>query len=203
MIRKAFGKVVLPTEISAFERQWNYDASYLREIIDVSPRAAWRFSSAARLGNYRRDVPIDALFAAGITAVRSEDCGPCTQLATAMAERRGVGPEILRAILKDDVAAMPDDAALAWRFTKACLAHDPAADDYRAVILERWGPRAVVTLAFAMTTARIYPTVKYAMGHGKACTRIVVGGAPVAIGRQVTSRPWNLTSNQSHASRSA
>jgi hypothetical protein len=103
-----------------------------------------------------------------------------------MAERQGVRPEILRAILKDDVAAMSDDAALAWRFTKAVLAHDVAADDYRAVILERWGPRAVVSLAFAITTARIYPTVKYAMGHGKACTRVVVGGVPVAIDRRLS-----------------
>jgi hypothetical protein len=189
--------------ISAFERQWNYDASYLREIIEASPRAAWYFLRATRLGNYRRDVPIEALFAAGITAVRSEDCGPCTQLGTAMAERQGVRPEILRAILKDDTAAMSDDAALAWRFTKAILAHDEAADDYRAVILERWGPRALVTLAFAITTARIYPTVKYAMGHGKACTRVVVGGAPVAIGRELTSTPWGATSRPSHGSRSA
>jgi hypothetical protein len=92
----------------------------------------------------------------------------------------GVRPEILRAILKDDVTAMPDDVALAWRFTKATLARDlTAADDYRAVILERWGPRAVVSLAFAITAARIYPTVKYALGHGKACTRVVVGGMPL------------------------
>ena len=190
--------------VSSFERQWNYDASYLREMIEASPRAAWRFLQATRLGNYRRDVPIEALVAAGITAVRSEDCGPCTQLGTAMAERQGVRPEILRAILKDDVAAMPDDVALAWRFTKAILAHDASsADDYRAVILERWGPRAVVSLAFAITTARIYPTVKYAMGHGKACTRVVVGGAPVAIDRKLTSTLWGSTPRQSHGSRSA
>ena len=186
---------------SAFERQWGYDAGYLREIIDASPRAAWRFLHATRLGNYRRDVPIEALFAAAITAVRSEDCGPCTQLGTAMAERQGVSPEVLRAVLEDDAAAMPDDVALAWRFTKALLAHDAAADDYRAVILERWGPRAVVSLAFAITTARIYPTVKYAMGHGKACTRVVVGGAPVAIDRTLTSKAWGLPPK--HASRSA
>jgi hypothetical protein len=124
------------------------------------------------------------LVAAGITTVRSEDCGPCTQLATVMAERQGVRPEILRAILKEDVAAMPDDVALAWRFTKATLAHEASADDYRAVILERWGPRAVVSLAFAITTARIYPTVKYAMGHGKACTRVVIGGAPLTMAHQ-------------------
>jgi hypothetical protein len=170
--------------VGRFERQWKYDASYLREIVDVSPRAAWRFSSAVRLSSYRRDVPLEAWVAAGLTAVRSEDCGPCTQLGTSMAERQGVGPEILRAILQEDVSAMSEDAALAWRFTKAVLAHDAAADDYRAVILERWGPRALVSLAFAITAARIYPTVKYAMGHGKACTRIVVGGAPVAMDRR-------------------
>jgi hypothetical protein len=174
--------------LRAFERKWNYDASYLREMIDVSPRAAWRFMRAARLEHYRRDVPLEALVAAGITTVRSEDCGPCTQLCVAMAERQGVPPETLRAILTDDIAAMPDDALLAWRFAKATLAHDPAADDYRPLILERWGPRAIVSLAFAITTARIYPTVKYAMGHGKACTRLVVGGAPVAITRELASR---------------
>ncbi len=196
-------KWLLLRTIRAFERQWNYDASYLREMTEASPRATWHFLRVGRLGNYRRDVPIEALVAAGITAVRSEDCGPCTQLGTAMAERQGVRPEILRAILKDDVDAMPDDAALAWRFTKAILAHDAAADDYRAVILERWGPRAVVTLALAITKARIYPTVKYAMGHGKACTRVLVGGAPIAIDRELTSTQWRTSPRQSHGSRSA
>jgi hypothetical protein len=189
--------------VGAFERQWNYDASYLREIIDASPRAAWRFMNATRLGTYRRDVPMEALVAAGITAVRSEDCGPCTQLATAKAEQHGVRAEVLRAILQDDPSAMPDDVALAWRFSKAVLAHDAAADDYRAVIVERWGPRAVVSLAFAITTARMYPTVKYAMGHGKMCTRVVVGGAPVAIHREQTPKAAGLSSRQSPASRSA
>ena len=194
---------ILRRTVSGFERQWNYDASYLRDIIDVSPHAAWRFFSAARLGSYRRDVPLDALVAAGITAVRSEDCGPCTQLGIEMAERQGVRAEVLRAILTEDAAAMPDEVALAWRFTKAVLAHDPAADDYRAVIVERWGRRAVVTLAFAITTARIYPTVKYVMGHGKACTRIVVGGTPVAMGRELTSKVWGVPSSRTHARQSA
>ena len=52
-----------------------------------------------------------------ITAVRSEDCGPCTQLAVTMAERQGVSPEILRALLNDDESAMSEEVALAWRFT--------------------------------------------------------------------------------------
>jgi hypothetical protein len=101
------------------------------------------------------------------------------------------------------VAAMPDEVALAWRFTRATLAHDAAADDYRDEIVRRWGPRAVVTLAFAITTARMYPTVKYAMGHGKICSRVIVNGAPVATDRGLTSSQWRLTPGQSHASRAS
>src|SRR5919107_543279 len=157
--------------IGKFERQGTYDASYLHEIIEASPRAAWMFSRAAAIGKYRTDVPVAAWAAAAITAVRHEDCGPCTQLGVSMAERAGVDAKVLRAVLTGDPTAMPDDVALAWRFTRATLDHDPAADQYRKEIVRRWGPRAVISLAFAMVAARTYPTIKYAMGHGKACTR--------------------------------
>ena len=45
MIRWALRKA-----IDKFERDWNYDASYMRDIIDASPRAAWLFSRATALG---------------------------------------------------------------------------------------------------------------------------------------------------------
>jgi hypothetical protein len=176
-------KWMLRKAIDKFERTWNYDASYMRDLIDASPRAAWMFSRAAALGQFRPNVPIEPWFAAGITAVRHEDCGPCTQLGVSMAERAGVSPAVLRAVLTDNLNAMPPDVALAWNFTRATLAHDATADEYREEIVKRWGKRALISLAFAITASRIYPTVKYALGHGKACTRVVVGGAPVTFDR--------------------
>ena len=176
MIRWALHKA-----LGRFERDWNYDASYMHDMVDASPRAAWLFSRATSLGRFRRDIPVEAWCAAGITAVRQEDCGPCTQLGVTMAERAGVDPAVLRAILAEDVSAMPPDVALVWKFTRATLAHDPAADEYRTRIVERWGSRALVSIAFAITASRIYPTAKYALGHGKACTRVVVGGSPVTF----------------------
>jgi hypothetical protein len=174
-------KWLMQRGIAAFEKQWDYDASYLHEMTEVSPRAAWMFSRAAGIGKYRKDVPAAAWAAAAITALRHEDCGPCTQLGVSMAERAGVDPKVLRAVLMEDVGSMPHDVALAWRFTRATIDHDPAADQYRAEIIRMWGPRAVISLAFAMVASRIYPTVKYAMGHGKACTRVVVGGSPIGF----------------------
>jgi len=170
LLRKAIGK---------FEREWQYDAGYMRDIIDASPRAAWLFSRAVAIGQFRRGVPIQPWFAAGITAVRSEDCGPCTQLGVTMAERAGVSPAVLRALLSDNPGAMPPDVRLVWNFTRATLAHEVAADEYREEIVKRWGRLGLVSLAFAITASRIYPTVKYALGHGKACMRVVVDGSPV------------------------
>jgi len=172
-------KWFLRKAIDRFERDWNYDAGYMRDMIATSPRAVWLFSRVTALGRYRRDIPIEPWYAAGITAVRHEDCGPCTQLGVTMAERAGVNPAVLRAVLADNPDAMPQDVRLAWNFTRATLAHDAAADEYREAIVKRWGKRALISLAFTITAARIYPTVKYALGHGKACMRVVVGNTPV------------------------
>jgi hypothetical protein len=98
-----------------------------------------------------------------------------------MAERAGVSLAVLRAVLADDPDDMPPDVALTWKFTHATLAHDPAADEYREAIVKRWGRFALVSLAFTITAARIYPTVKYALGHGRACMSIVVGGTPLLL----------------------
>jgi hypothetical protein len=172
--------------IDKFERTWNYDASYLRDVLDADPRAVLAFSKAAGISAYRKDVPPAVLCAAGIVGVMAEDCGPCTQLAIDMAQRQGVDPAILRAIVTRDITALPFDVALALRFAEASLRHAPTADDLREEVVRRFGQRGLVSLAFALTAARLYPTLKYAMGHGRACTRLTIGGEPQPVLRELT-----------------
>ena len=109
-----------------------------------------------------------------------------------MAERAGVSPAVLRAVLTDNPDAMPPEVALVWKFTRATLAHDAAADECREEIVKLWGRRALVSLAFAITASRMYPTVKYALGHGKSCTRVVVGGSPVVFDHNSLTMPADL-----------
>jgi alkylhydroperoxidase family enzyme len=172
--------------LAKFERTWNYDAGYMREMIDVDPRAVLTFSKVQALTKYRKDIPLAAYCAAGLVAVMAEDCGPCTQLCIDMAEREGVDPAILRAVVARDYTAMPYDVALAVRFTEASLHHAPQADDLREEVVRQFGKRGLISLAFAMVAARTFPTLKYAMGHGKACTRLTVGGETQPVLRAVT-----------------
>jgi len=55
--------------IDTFERDRNYDVSYMRDMIDANPRAAWLFSCVTAPGQFRRDLRIEAWCAAGITTV--------------------------------------------------------------------------------------------------------------------------------------
>ena len=178
-------KWFLRRQIAAFERTWNYDASYIREMIDADPRAMMVFGKVQGLSQYRKDVPLAAYCAAGLVAVMAEDCGPCTQLGIDMAQREGVDAAILRAIVARDYAAMPEEVALAVRFTEATCAA-PEADDLREEVLRRWGKRGLISLAFSMLSARVYPTLKYALGHGRACTRLVIGGEARLVLRELT-----------------
>jgi hypothetical protein len=172
--------------IAKFERTWNYDAGYLRDLLDADPRAMMAFGKVAALSSYQKDVPAAAYCAAGIVGTMTEDCGPCTQLVIDMAQRKGVDPDILRAIVARDFTAIPFEAALAARFAEASLRHAPEADDLREEVVRRFGKRGLVSLAFAMTASRLYPTLKYALGHGRACTRITVGGETRPVLRQLT-----------------
>jgi len=178
-------RAFLRRQTSAFERTWNYDASYMREMIDADPLAMMAFGKIQGLSRYRKDVPLAAYCAAGLIAVMAEDCGPCTQLGIDMAQRHGVDPVILRAVVARDYRAMPEEVALASRFAEATLGHAPEADDLREEIVLRWGKRGLISLAFAIVSARMYPTLKYALGHGQACTRLVIGGETKPVLRNV------------------
>jgi hypothetical protein len=168
--------------LDRFERQWNYDVSYMRYVLAASPGTLAKFSILPSLVD-RRAAPAAALAAAGIAGTVAEDCGPCTQISVDMAAAAGVSPQVLRAILAGDEAGMGDAAALAWRFARASLARDmAAADPLRDEILSRWGEAGLTAIAFSITTARMYPTLKYALGYGKACSKVVVAGEDAPVG---------------------
>jgi hypothetical protein len=171
----------LQRQIAAFERTWNYDAGYMHEVIDVDPRAMMAFGKLQAISGYRKGVPPAAYCAAGIVAVMAEDCGPCTQLAIDMAQQAGVDPAVLRAIVTRDFKVMPGEAVLAVRFTEATLRHAPEADELREEVVRHFGKRGLIALSFAMLAARMYPTLKYALGYGRACTRLAIGGEKVPV----------------------
>jgi hypothetical protein len=169
-------KWLIGRRIRSFGRRYDYDVSYMHELLAQNLGGFMRFAKVAELSAQPGKVPASAWFAAKLVATIAEDCGPCTQLITRMADEAGVPARVVRAIIEGDEAAMDEDARLGWRFARATLAHDMEADGWREEITNRWGASAVVSLALGIATTRMFPTIKYAMGHGHSCQRIRVDG---------------------------
>jgi hypothetical protein len=89
-------------------------------------------------------------------------------------------------VVARDFATMPYEVALAVRFAEKTLRHAPQADDLRDEVLRLWGRRGLVSLSFAITSARLFPTLKYALGHGHACRRLTIGGETRPVLRELT-----------------
>jgi hypothetical protein len=170
--------------LASFQKEFNYDPQYVLDIYEASPKAFFRFSWMSGLSAHREEVSKEAWYAAKLVATLTEDCGPCTQLVATMAEREGVSSTALRSVLAGDEAGMPPDAALGFKFAKAVLQRDIAeADRLRAEVECRWGKKGLVSLALSIAASRVFPAVKYALGHGHACTQINLAGSKVAVDR--------------------
>jgi hypothetical protein len=102
-----------------------------------------------------------------------------------MALSEGVPKSIIRAIVARDFAQMGPDAALGVRLADATLSHEPA-DELRAEALKRFGQQGLISLAYAIASARVYPTVKRVLGHAHTCERVTVAGETVNAARPLT-----------------
>jgi hypothetical protein len=178
----------LHRRLAAFEGHYDYDASYLHRLLKTSRRAFLRFSRATAMGQHRDGVPLEPWFAAKLVAASSEDCGPCTQLGVDFAREAGIPDAVVRAVLRDDTAALPADAAVAVRYARAAIAHSADLPAATQEVVWRWGERGLVSLAFAITGTRLYPMLKYALGEGHACLKVTVGGESVAVARTAPAR---------------
>ncbi len=160
--------------IGAFERRWSYDGSYMHEIVDgAGVGALLPLQALAKVSRYRRGVPASVYYAATVTAAIAADCGSCAQLTVAMAQAAGVPARVLRALAAGDREALEAQERLGYDLARATLARQPA-DDVRAEILERYGRRGLVSLAYGLAAAEAFPIVKYALGHGQACARVSI-----------------------------
>src|SRR5262245_10068670 len=125
---------LIRNRLAAFERKYNYDISYARDILAADRKAFMAFAKLSSLGKYRRDVPKDVRWAAALVGTVAEDCGPCTQLLVAMALEDGATARVLSSVLAGQLASLPDDVHLGVQFARATLAHAPEADPLREEI---------------------------------------------------------------------
>lgn len=168
-------KFVARLYLDRFGDRYDYDTSYLREMLAVSPAAFFRFAGLASLARHREAAPKEAYYAAKLVGALFEDCGPCTQLIVAMAREAGVADSDIVAILDREPDKAGYSAALGYRFADALTRGTGDLEAARDAVRAIWGERGVIDLTFGAQVSRIFPMVKQGLGHAQACFRIQVG----------------------------
>ncbi len=168
--------------LRTFSARYQYDTTYMEELLDHHLAAFLKFSTLNLLSSHRRGIPVAPWYTARIRATVGEDCGPCVQLVCNMALEAGVDPAVVVAVVASDLAALDDEIALVVQFTESALAHNRAADALREQVRQRWGDEGLVSLAMAISTARVYPSIKYVLGHGQICSRVQIAQHSIAPG---------------------
>lgn len=174
MLRYMFNKMLL-----VLQQRYAYDVRYQQDILYSDLAAFLKFSGFQAMASHSSNLPVGPLYAARIRAIIFEDCGPCSQLVANMALEAGLSQALLHAIIEHDLAALPADIALVVQYTERVLAHDPQADALRDNVVALWGSKGLITLSFAISAYRVYPTLKYSLGYGKACSRIQLNDVSV------------------------
>ncbi|MDE2630085.1 MAG: hypothetical protein KGM97_03750 [Alphaproteobacteria bacterium] len=161
-------------------RRYDYDTSYLFELLDESGAAFRRFIRIQQLGgSFSGGAPRNAWFAAGIAGALVEDCGPCVQIGTDMAVEAGMPPAVIAALLSG--APTDSEAQLGFDYGGALLTAAPELDTLRAEVERRWGKKALIGLTLRVMTGRNFPILKRALGHARSCQKVRVGTAEIAV----------------------
>jgi hypothetical protein len=155
--------------IRAFGQHYGYDVTYLESLMEASPGAFQAFEGAMGVGRYQKAAPAEALAIAKLTAVRAEDCGPCTELGVKMAREQGVEENVIRGALRGGEGLNPEQLDI-QRYARAVAANEEMEPELLPRLEARWGREVIAELALAIVGTRLYPTLRRALGHGKSCT---------------------------------
>ncbi|EQC45555.1 hypothetical protein [Bacteriovorax sp. Seq25_V] len=154
--------------IDQFESHYNYDCNYMRKLAKDAPEAFKAFVDFLPMGQVGKSLPTDILWTAKIAAMLTEDCGACVQLNITMALEAGVNKNLVKNIIKAP-ENLEDRYKQIYQFAKAVAANQDGHLELQKEISKNYTAEQVAELSIAISSTRIYPTIKRALGEFKSC----------------------------------
>jgi alkylhydroperoxidase family enzyme len=163
-------RALVLTRIATEERRLGMPLDYVKYIVRTSLAAFFRYTLFLPMSRYRHRLPADAFYVARLIATAREDCGSCVQIVVNLARKSGVRAEVLEAVLANRIEPLTDDLQDVFRFTHSVLDANYDEADLRQRLQSRYGEEAMIELAFAIATARVFPVTKRALGYAVSCS---------------------------------
>lgn len=157
--------------LHGFGAHYNYDTSYLEELLDDSPIAFRAFEAAMPMARVRNAAPIDLIMIAKLAAMKAQDCGPCTLLTVKMAQEAGVKDSIIRAVLKGG-DGLDGEHRDVYSYAVSVALNEELPADLLPRLREHLGREVMAEIAVNIIATKLYPTLKRALGHSQSCALI-------------------------------
>lgn len=142
------------------------------------PRALWPHSKRAvlklalmtPLTRHRVAASPEQMAIAHIVASAHEDCNVCLRIARHFGTEAGLDETLIRAAIRHDVEALPDDLRLVHRLAAEVVNRSSEATLTAREVADRLGEAALSDLALGIAVARFFPTAKRALGIAVSCS---------------------------------
>ena len=163
---------LIERRITATEAALGEPMDWVRDLWRTSRSAFFKFWLFEPLARHRAAAPIDAYYVAKLVAVQHEDCGPCLQTVVNLAKMAGVDRGVIAETIAGRLANLTPLLARVAVFATAVVERSPDAGELGAALEQELGRAALVDLAFAIATTRVFPTVKRALGYAESCAAV-------------------------------
>jgi len=158
--------------LEGFQAHYNYDTSYMKEMLKVNPKAYETFEGFLPMASFSDKTPKDVLFVAKLTSMKNEDCGECLQLNVYMAIEAGVNKEIIKEILFNNGENLNSELREVYDFTLAVANKDTVEKELYSKINDKYSKDILTEIALAIASTKVFPTVKKVLNNFHSCSVI-------------------------------
>ena len=160
-------------QIDNFESHYQYDSTYMREMLETSPAGYNKFNNAMSLVGHRELLDKDTYWVAKLAAMRSEDCGECLQLNVRMAKESDVDTEVIRGAISQG-QGLADALKDVHDYAVGVSLNSLTDSALVARVESRLNKGQLLELGVCVSTAKLFPVIKRAVGYTKSCSLIEI-----------------------------
>lgn len=159
--------------IEDFEAHYQYDAGFMKEMVQHAPNAYDHFQQFLPMARHREQLPLEVYWIAKLAAMMVEDCGACLQLNVRMAREQEVGVDLIQSTLAGG-KQLPEHLQAVFHYAQQVAGQGNVDADLMQQIQNRYSRGQLLEMGLCIASAKVFPTIKRAINEKPSCALIKV-----------------------------
>lgn len=160
--------------MESFKTHYNYNTSYMEEIINVSEESYEVFENFLPMASFANKAPVDVINVARITAIINEDCGTCAQLYVDLAVEAGLDKDIVKEIVYNQGENLSDELKTLYNFTLAVSNNETIDTNLYDKVNKLYSREVLTEISLAIAATKVFPTIKRVLNYVESCSLVPI-----------------------------